>query len=53
MSGAYVTPDNDPPTADEILADFWSHTFNDLYGFDFKTALVNNMKDAQATKEDP
>jgi hypothetical protein len=42
QSGAYVTPDNDPPTADEVLVSFWDDEFGDLHGFDFET-----------TKEDP
>jgi hypothetical protein len=37
QSGAYVTPNNDPPTADEVLVSFWDDEFGDLHGFDFET----------------
>lgn len=39
QNGAYVDPGNDPPTADAVLANFWSDVFNDLYGFNFDTTL--------------
>lgn len=34
-NGAYVTPSNDKPSVDEILAGFWDDTFGELHGFDF------------------
>lgn len=35
--GCYVTPSNDKkPSHDEILARFWSDTFSELHGFDFR-----------------
>jgi hypothetical protein len=36
-NGAYVTPSNEEkPPVDKILEDFWSDTFLDLHGFDFR-----------------
>lgn len=33
--GAYVDPPNREPTHTEIVANFWSATFDDLHGFSF------------------
>jgi hypothetical protein len=45
-NGGYVEPDDQPPTADEVLARFWDDTFGDLHGFDFETHFTPEQEDA-------
>lgn len=45
-SGAYIEPDNQPPSADEVLERFWDDTFAELHGFDFETLVDKEQGDA-------
>jgi hypothetical protein len=36
-NGALVEPDDQPPSADEVIEEFWNDTFGNLHGFDFES----------------
>jgi hypothetical protein len=36
-NGAWIEPDNEPPSTDEIMKAFVDDTFNELHGFNFQS----------------